>query len=69
MDDRQTKLEELLAYQQHLLDELNSVVTEQQAEIQSLGKRLDRMTVRLDEVAELAKQRSENLPDERPPHY
>lgn len=67
--DRQTQLEELLAHQQHLIDELNGVVTEQRLEMDSLQRRLKSLESKLQTVAERVEAGGEDLPHEKPPHY
>ena len=68
MSDRQTQLEELVAHQQRLLDELNAIVTDLRGEIDRLTleqMRLNTTVARLVEYHEGA----ETSPDEKPPHY
>ena len=57
-------LEERLAFQQHLLDQLNAVVLEQRGEIDRLARELTSLR---DSIADLSA--GENLPYEKPPHY
>lgn len=68
-DDRQTRLEELLAHQQHLIDALNAEVTGQRREISRLLQSVQQLESRLKALAEYADHAGENLPHERPPHY
>lgn len=66
--DRLTQLEELLAHQQRLLEQLNGTVTEQRLEmdtLQSDQRKLKETVARLMEYHEGA----EDTPGERPPHY
>lgn len=66
--DRLTKLEELLAHQQRLLDQLNAGVTELRDDADRLlaGQAKLKATVgRLVEFYEAA----EGAADEKPPHY
>ncbi|TWT38292.1 hypothetical protein KOR34_32610 [Posidoniimonas corsicana] len=68
MTDRQTQLEELLAHQQRMLDELNSVVTglRNELDLANLERTKLKTTVaRLVEHYEAA----DGGPDEKPPHY
>jgi len=68
MSDRQTQLEELVAHQQRLLDDLNAIVTEQRTEIERLTLeqlRLKTTVARLVDFHEGA----ETSVDEKPPHY
>jgi SlyX protein len=63
-DERLVGVEERLAFQQHLLDQLNAVVLQQRGEI-------DRLTRELASLRNLLADMSpgENLPYEKPPHY
>ncbi|TWT74423.1 hypothetical protein Pla123a_32460 [Posidoniimonas polymericola] len=68
MTERQTKLEELLAHQQQMLDDLNSVVTGLRRELDMANLeqvKLKRTVARLVEYYESA----EGAADEKPPHY
>lgn len=67
--DRQTRLEELLAHQQHLIDALNTEVTGQRQEISRLSQSVERLEARLKVLAEYVQRSGEELPHERPPHY
>ncbi len=67
--DRQTRLEELLAHQQHLIDTLNGVVTAQQAEITELNLTVGRLESKVRLLAEFVERAGEDLPHEKPPHY
>ncbi|QDU57878.1 SlyX family protein [Aeoliella mucimassa] len=68
-EDRQTQLEELLAHQQHLIDTLNSVVTSQQSDINTLQQKTDRLEAKVKLLAEYMERVGEDLPHEKPPHY
>ncbi len=59
-------LEEKLSFQQRQLDQLNSVMLEQQAELQRLRREHDRLA---EVVREWFSHNGESLPQERPPHY
>lgn len=68
MNERLTTIEETVAHQQRLLDELNGVVTAQRNEIDALvaGQlRLRQTVARMTQHFDGA----EDLPDEKPPHY
>lgn len=68
MSDRVTQLEELLARQQRMLDELNDVVIDLRSELDRTTAeqtRLKRTVQRLVEHYESA----DGAPDEKPPHY
>jgi SlyX protein len=65
-DDRYIALEERLAFQQRMLEELNTVVVSQQGELD----RLRREVSRLGEASRVLMERTgDNLPHEKPPHY
>ena len=60
-------LEEKLMFQQQSLDELNSVVLQQQAEIVRLAQELHRLRTTMQQLHEQG--HGEDLPHEKPPHY
>ena len=67
-EDRITRLEEALAHQSALLEELNEVVTAQATEIDLLNRRVAMLMQRA------AEQEADNSPgaplaDQRPPHW
>jgi len=67
-EDRITRLEEALAHQSALVEELNDVVTRQAAEIDLLNRRVSMLMQRA------AEQEADNLSgaplaDQRPPHW
>lgn len=66
-EDRQQRLEEVVAHQQRLLEELNQVLTVQQADLATLGRRLTALEQKYLELA--ATLSGGDLPHERPPHY
>ncbi len=66
---RQIQLEELLAHQQQLIDELNSVVTEQRLEMDTLQRKLAQLENRMTNLSESASTMGGDLPHEKPPHY
>ncbi|MEM6331386.1 MAG: SlyX family protein [Planctomycetota bacterium] len=65
---RATKLEELLAHQQRMLDDLNQVVTELRSEVDRLTLEHGRTRLTLTRLVELH-EGAEEAPDEKPPHY
>ncbi len=69
LPDRQIAIEELLAHQQQLIDELNGVVTEQRLEMDSLILKVSRLENRLSGLAQSTALASDDLPHEKPPHY
>ncbi|MEM8865523.1 MAG: SlyX family protein [Planctomycetota bacterium] len=68
MESRLTQLEELLAHQQRLLDELNEVITTQRREIDWLLADREKLKATVTRLVQL-QESAEQLPDERPPHY
>ncbi len=67
-EDRITRLEEALAHQSALLEELNDVITSQASEIDLLNRRVAMLMQRA------AEQEADNLSgaplaDQRPPHW
>lgn len=67
-EDRTTRLEEALAHQSALLEELNDVITSQASEIDLLNRRVAMLMQRA------AEQEADNLSgaplaDQRPPHW
>lgn len=67
-EDRITRLEEALAHQGALLEELNDVITSQASEIDLLNRRVAMLMQRA------AEQEADNLSgaplaDQRPPHW
>ena len=68
-NDRQTRLEELLAHQQHVIDTLNSEAIEQRKEIDRLSVSVARLEQKLKMLSEYAERSGEDLPHEKPPHY
>ena len=68
MEDRQTHLEELLAHQGRLIEELNGVVTTQHDKIDALRREQDRLKRTVDRLVEFY-EGAEGGADERPPHY
>ncbi len=59
-------LQETLSFQQRQLDQFNSVVLEQQAEIDRLRREVQTLT---DVVRGSFERLGEDLPHEKPPHY
>ncbi len=64
---RVVDLEHKLAFQQRAFDELNAVVLEQQAEIENLRREQASLQQLLEELTN--RDRNEDLPHEKPPHY
>jgi SlyX protein len=66
-EDRLVDIEVKLAHQDQLLDDLNDVVTQQQAKIMQLEELCDSLVARVRSIGEALPDESEA--DERPPHY
>lgn len=64
-NERLLVLEERLAYQQRLIDQLNEVILRQQVEIEKLARGLTGCRTSLQRLSALG----EDLPHEKPPHY
>ena len=64
---RLVEIESKLAHQEHLVLELNDVVTRQQVQIDQLGERCEALLARLHEIGEMLPEMGGG--DERPPHY
>ena len=66
-DDRLIDIETKLSYQESLLDQLNSIIIKQQAELDMLKRSLKNLQERISVLNEIS---SETINvDERPPHY
>jgi SlyX protein len=59
-------METRIAYQDRIIEELNTAITEQWKQIESLTRQVERMADRLQQVADNA---SPNAPEPPPPHY
>jgi uncharacterized coiled-coil protein SlyX len=68
MDDRQKQLEELLAHQQQMLDDLNGVVTELRLEIDRILAEQHRLKTTVSRLLEF-QEGADLSADEKPPHY
>ena len=66
-DERLIEIETRIAHQDHALNELNDVVTSQQARIMHLERLCASLAERIADMSEAA--RSGSAEDERPPHY
>jgi len=68
MDDRRlTDIESKLSHQENLVSELNDVITDQQAQISALERRLQQLLDHVRSLPETAGRIGSD--DERPPHY
>ena len=66
-EERLIEIETRLAHQDHTINELNDVVTGQQAKIMQLERLCTSLAQRVADMAEAA--RTGGHEDERPPHY
>lgn len=66
-NERFEDLEVRLAYQDQMLNELNDVVTDQQARIMQLEKRVKALSERMQAMADAAP--AATAVEEKPPHY
>ena len=66
-DDRLVDIEAKLTHQEHLLEELNDVITKQQETIMRLEEHYGILVERVRSISESMPADSEQ--DERPPHY
>lgn len=66
VDDRITRLEETVAHQGRIIDELSDQLTEQWRVVEQTRAKLDRLTERFMAIEE---QSGEAPPITRPPHY
>ncbi|MEM6798652.1 MAG: SlyX family protein [Planctomycetota bacterium] len=67
-DDRLTQLEELLAHQQRLLDELNGVLTELRTDVDALTREQAKLRATVARLVQLH-DGADDTPGEKPPHY
>jgi SlyX protein len=58
-----------LAYQEDLLNELNQIVTRQDAEILTLKQQIRQLSKRVEDFLTNPAQENVDISDERPPHY
>lgn len=65
-ETRIAALEEALAHNQHLIEELNEVVTKQASEIEAMRRKLDALTRRFLTVEEAVQP---DIPIDKPPHW
>ncbi len=68
LNDRITKLEISLAHVQHLLDQLNQVVTAQSLENQRIERRFAQLQDQITRLKDKPHDTTDAL-DEKPPHY
>ncbi len=72
MTDIQEQLIDLqtrVAYQEDTLEQLNRVITQQDADITLLKQHIRLLARRLEDAVRAQGQEPGEIPDERPPHY
>ena len=67
-EKRITELEIQLAHTQHLLEQLNEVVTEQASKVDRVTRLIATMQEKLDDLKYKTEEKRDLL-DEKPPHY
>lgn len=67
MEEKIIALETKLAFQEHTVNELNDIITDQQAQIDRLREELEIVSLRLESVTESGSNPDE--PEPPPPHY
>ncbi len=67
--DRIVEVEICLTHQQHLLEQLNAVVTEQETRIRKLEQRIETIKTEQQQLRDRVSEQSAAIPDEKPPHY
>ncbi len=68
-ENRLIDIESKLAHQEMLLEQLNAVITDQQARIDGLNERCDSLLARIRSIGEGGGAASGSPDEERPPHY
>ena len=69
IDDELIELQTRLAFQEDTINQLNQVVTQQDADIIQLQQQLRLLAKRVDELSYQAGAGGEEVVSERPPHY
>lgn len=69
VDPRQTRLEELLAHQQHVIDTLDNELAEHRNELTRLSLVVKKLESKLKLLADYVQNSGDDLPHEKPPHY
>ncbi|MEQ8848667.1 SlyX family protein [Botrimarina sp.] len=68
LSEEVVRLEEVITHQQHLVNELNEVLTATRDDLDAAARRVKTIEPVVRRLAD-AEQGAEDLPDERPPHY
>ena len=69
IDDELIELQTRLAFQEDTINQLNQVVTQQDADIIQLQQQLRLLAKRVDELSYQAGAAGQEIVSERPPHY
>lgn len=68
-ETHQTRLEELLAHQQHTIDTLDKELANQRDEVSRLARSVEKLEAKLELLANYIQRSGDDLPHEKPPHY
>ena len=66
MDERFIELESRIAFQDHTIDTLNEVVTQQQQQLDQLERKLEAFSLQVNKLAQAQPEQGKEKP---PPHY
>lgn len=69
LGDELIELQTRIAYQEDTINQLNHVITKQDADILQLQHQMKLLAKRLDELSFSQGNGAEEIPNERPPHY
>jgi len=69
VSDELIELQTRMAYQEDTITQLNNVVTQQDADIIQLQQQMRLLAKRIDELSFTQGDGSEEIANERPPHY
>jgi len=67
--DELIELQTRIAYQEDTINQLNDAVTRQDADILQLQQQIRLLAKRIDELSFAPNNGSDEIPNERPPHY
>ena len=69
IDEELIELQTRVAYQEDTINQLNQVVTKQDADIVQLQQQMRLLAKRIDELSFAQNDGAEEISNERPPHY
>ncbi|MFO1388562.1 SlyX family protein [Cellvibrio sp.] len=69
LEDELVELQTRIAFQEDTINQLNQVITKQDADIIQLQQQIRLLAKRIDELALAQVGGGEEITDERPPHY